>query len=338
MASVTEILDMSFVGRDHGFALASAKCRSKDCLLIAETTDGARTWVTRGSLPAKADVSSLRFVTPTIGYAFGYDFWMTQDGGRHWTREATAGVGSLEGNRHDVLRVVGDCSGEATLERAAPGSSIWHAAGKVSGAANSVCPPTVYRDGAQRVVVVGYGNSAKPEPDAWIGVSSDGGQSFARRTDPCVSAQGHAADVGLAPKHVIAVFCISNRVDDLGDSNGWLTLSSDDGSHYGPKHLWGDSFGTGTTQSFVGIVAASASRLLVATSSPHVGRVDLSEDGGVTWEGEEEFAVPDGLLLLGFQDPHTARVAERDIVATTRDGGRTWREDQMKLRLPGGVR
>lgn len=336
MATDVHVLDLSFVSAEHGFVLASAKCRGAACLLSGETVDGAKSWTTRGALPAKAEVRYLRFVTPMIGYAFGYELFMTVDGGRSWLAQPSASVSSVEGNTHDVLRIVGECTGAAHLERSAPGSSRWNrVSGVVSPAENSHCPPQLLRDGRERVVVVGYGNSAKPKPRAWIGTSSDGGEHVTRLADPCdVRSAGYALGVAVAPHDVIAVFCTSYRFDDLGDTAAWVTVSTDGGRHWGRAHAWRDALGPGTTQYFAGIAAASATRILVATSSPHVGHVQVSEDGGATWPDGDEIDLPYDEGVVGFQDPRTARVTSGDVVRTTVDGGRTWRQDAVRLAVP----
>lgn len=332
LATDVQIKDLSFVSAEHGFVLVSAKCRSAACLLVGETVDGAKTWTTRGAVPAAADVQHLRFVTPAVGYAYGPALLMTVDGGRTWRAQAGLDVVSLEGDRHDVLRVVDNgCSGAAHAERSTPGSSTWARAGAVSPAGNSNCGPVLLRDGRSRVVAVGYGNTAKPEPKAWIGYSADGGAHFAREADPCDARGGYALGVAIAPHDVVAVFCTSYHFDDLGDTTAWLTVSTDGGRHYGRVHAWRDALGPGTTQYFAGIAAASATRILVATSSPHVGHVQVSEDGGATWSDGEEVALPSDEAVVGFQNPLTARVTSGDLVMTTVDGGRTWRDDEVRL-------
>jgi hypothetical protein len=326
---------MSFVSADHGFVLASAKCPRAACLLVGETLDGARSWTTRGMLPARSNVRHLRFVTPTIGYAYDYSgLLMTVDGGRTWRRQPGMATFSLEGNRTDVLRVVYDCNGAPEdVERSTPGSSRWTPAGAVSPAENASCPAHLLRDGRTRVVAVGYGNTAKPEPRAWIGVSTDAGAHFTRVADPCDAHAGYALGVAIAPHGVVAAFCTSYRFDDLGDTTAWLTVSTDDGGHWGRPHAWADALGPGTTQYFAGIAVASASRILVATTSPHVGHASVSQDGGATWSDGAEIGLPYDEAVIGFQDPLTARVTSGETVFTTRDGGRTWREDPVRLGL-----
>jgi hypothetical protein len=328
------VLDLSFVSADHGFVLASAKCPRASCLLVGETLDGAKSWTTRGVLPAGVHVRRLRFVTPTIGYVYDYELLMTVDGGRTWRPQPARGVTSLEGNRHDVIRVVGGCDGAPHVERSAPGSSRWTPVrGTVAPAENSNCPPELLRDGQSRVVVVGYGNSAMPEPRAWIGASADGGAHFSRLADPCDAHGGYALGVAIAPHDVVAAFCTSYRFDDLGDTAAWLTVSTDDGRHWGRARAWADALGPGTTQYFAGIAVASATRILVATSSPHVGHTSVSQDGGATWSDGEEIALPYDEAVIGFQDTVTARATSGETVFTTRDGGRTWRDDAVRLGL-----
>ena len=91
-----QVLSMTFVALDQGFALGTQACGSKRCLALLGTTDGGGQWhsltaPTRqagGVCSACPDsgpcVQQVRFATPLIGYAFEPSLFLTTDGGLHW--------------------------------------------------------------------------------------------------------------------------------------------------------------------------------------------------------------------------------------------------------------
>ena len=93
--------DLTWISAAHGWALAAdPSCQGSTCSRLLTTTDSGATWSPVGTLPAclrapstpatgsaagtscppgTPTVSSLRFATATIGYAFGPDLLMTLD-------------------------------------------------------------------------------------------------------------------------------------------------------------------------------------------------------------------------------------------------------------------
>jgi len=72
------------------------------------------------------------------------------------------------------------------------------------------------------------------------------------------------------------------------------------------------------------LAAASANRLLVVETGVHTSKVLLSENGGRTWSTPLNMSSGSPVVLVGYEDPLTARIAQADTVWTTRDGGQTW--------------
>jgi len=55
----------------------------------------------------------------------------------------------------------------------------------------------------------------------------------------------------------------------------------------------------------------------------------LTVNGGVSWSTVLRLPAGPRVVRVGYQDPLTGRVAQGDMVWTTRDGGRTWRGDRF---------
>lgn len=323
------VQDVSFVSRTHGFALGAAQCGHTDCTVVLESLDAARHWtaVSRVSAPLGSDVDckqatcvrSLRFVTPKIGYAFGPSLLLTVDGGRSWRPVPGPPVAALEGDSRSVLRVTSPqdgCSGRRSrLETSLPGSTRWYLVQRIP--SNQICPPSLYRQGRDGVVLVTYGNPAGCCPNATLYTSSDRGRHLATRADPCrhSNGDGFAASVALAPAGVLAVLCEGRT------SPASVQVSTDLGRTFGLRRPVGHG------EPPCGLAAASAVRLLAVTAcGPHVTALEATQDGGRTWGDGDEYG-PGVFVLVGFQDPLTARTAQGAEIHTTFDGGRTWRDD-----------
>jgi photosystem II stability/assembly factor-like uncharacterized protein len=65
----------------------------------------------------------------------------------------------------------------------------------------------------------------------------------------------------------------------------------------------------------------------VAETGTTGSRLLRTQNGGRTWVTVLSVRSAAPVLLVGFEDPLTARVAQGNTVWTTRDGGRTWRAD-----------
>jgi photosystem II stability/assembly factor-like uncharacterized protein len=76
------------------------------------------------------------------------------------------------------------------------------------------------------------------------------------------------------------------------------------------------------------LAAASSGRLLVteagvAASGTSGSQILLTETGGRSWSSA--LSLPAGnVVLVGYQDPLTGRIALGNQVWTTRDGGSSW--------------
>ncbi len=108
--------DVSYRDPEHGWALGDGRCPTgakSDCAAILRTTDGGSTWHRIGVPPGLTStrdssscgnngtvtgpcVDSIVFATQKIGYLWSYHaFYLTTDGGAHWTNVGTQRVMEL---------------------------------------------------------------------------------------------------------------------------------------------------------------------------------------------------------------------------------------------------
>jgi photosystem II stability/assembly factor-like uncharacterized protein len=335
------VLSMTFVSDQQGFALGTVRCATGRCLTLLGTSNGDRSW-RRLTAPAREPgagfdtcpnlqpcASQVRFATPSIGYAFGPSSLLTTDGGRHWQRLAGKNVSSLEIANGSAARVALSsmgCSGAPYKFQSAPiGTTTWQAISAPQ--TGGICPPVLYRQGS-RMVLVDYGNPAGGvRATAVIDRSGDDGKSWASGVDRCGGKDGYASGVALAPPNVLVLLCQHQIPKRSGFGPAWIRVSADGGATYGPDEVVPSLTG-GTIERYQ-IAAASSGQVLIAESGPHSSKVLLSQNGGHTWTATLTAPGSATVLLVGFQDTVTARVAQADTAWTTRNGGRTWTANQF---------
>jgi hypothetical protein len=144
--------DSTSTGWVMGPAGTPGQCANADpdiCTSIARTNDGGQTWQ---GLPAPnagdagfmpGDVTGLRFLNSTYGWAFGPALWATDDGGEDWHQVSTGGasVTDLETVNGRAYALFENCTypgGDAnpdctvgTLKTATAGSDVWTPVGGV---------------------------------------------------------------------------------------------------------------------------------------------------------------------------------------------------------------
>lgn len=68
--------------------------------------------------------------------------------------------------------------------------------------------------------------------------------------------------------------------------------------------------------------------LPVAETGQRGSQILLSQNGGQSWVTSLRLPANGPAVLVGYQDPVTARITQADTVWTTRDGGRSWIADR----------
>ncbi|HEY3907902.1 MAG TPA: sialidase family protein [Streptosporangiaceae bacterium] len=348
------VLSMTFVSDLNGYVLGTVECHSGRCASVLNTTDGGAHWA-RVKAPTvhpggrfnvcpthQPCVAQIRFVTPLTGYAFDPSLFLTTDGGAHWRQLHGLSVTSLEaagGAAGNAVRVASKgqgCSGQPyKVQSAQVGANTWHLL--PAPPILMICPPTLYRQG-QRLALADYGNPAGGvRALAGIEVSNNGGANWKHVADECGGKDGYAAQVTIAPPNVLVLLCrhqMSNSHGDFGTA--WVRVSTDDGATFGPDRQVVATHGFPTKAVFAyQIAAASASRLIVVATTAHGSKAYVSQNGGRTWKSELTVAgrgvdQSSSILLVGFTDPLTARIAQGGLVWTTVSGGERWKADQFK--------
>jgi photosystem II stability/assembly factor-like uncharacterized protein len=346
-----QVLSMTFVSAQQGFALGTVGCGSTRCVALLGTSDGGGVWrrltapTTTPAGPAGANstartcpssqpcVSQVRFATPLIGYAYGPSLLVTSDGGGRWSRATGADVSSLEAANGTVARVASSapgCSGmRSQIGDATVGGGTWQAL--PAPAIGTICPPVLYRQG-NRLVLAGYGNPAGGvRATAQIARSSDGGKTWASGPDKCGGASGYASGVALAPPDVLVLMCQAQKAASNGTFGpAWVRVSVNGGATFGPDRqvVSGPAAPPGTLLQYQ-LAAASDGRLLVVETGSSGSRALLTENGGQTWSPALSLAPGPDVVLVGYQNPLTARIAQGDKVWTTSNGGQTWTHDRF---------
>lgn len=327
---------MTFVSDTRGFALGTATCSAGRCVTLLGTTDGGEHWqplTPPASKPGSVYstcphgapcVQQVRFATPAIGYAFDPSLFVTTDGGQHWQQLPGTDVSSLEAAGGTVARVIsGDtgCAGQPYhLQTTPAGSPAWQTVAAPT--FFMICPPVLYRQG-DRMVLAAYGNPAGGvRATAQIDRSADSGRTWTSGQDACGGKDGYASTLALAPPATLALLCQHQIPSPSGGyAPAYLRISASNGATYGPDlPLPNAANGFLRYQ----LAAASNSTLLVVETGTNGSRLLRTSNGGKTWSTSLTFPARPPVILVGFEDPQTARIAQGNTVWTTTDAGHTW--------------
>jgi hypothetical protein len=193
-----------------------------------------------------------------------------------------------------------------------------------------ICAPVLYRQG-QRLVLADYGNPAGGvRATAQIARSGNGGATWASGPDSCGGSDGYASSVALAPPNVLVLLCQHQMPSASGGYGpAWVRVSANGGASFGPDQqvVSGPAAPPGGLLHYQ-LAVSSAGRLLVVESGQDSSRALLSQDGGQNWSPVLSFG-PGAVVLVGYQDPLTARIAMNNQVWTARNGGQTWTANQF---------
>jgi photosystem II stability/assembly factor-like uncharacterized protein len=325
--------DLTFVSDEHGWALGSADCLNGTgtCSAMERTTDGGKTWQAVRNPPANVGegcaagpcVAHLRFANDQIGYAYGQAaLFMTTDGGATW-RQEPGGAEALETLDGNVIRLVSDhsgCPGPCNLRvQLAPiGSAGWNTVTLPGGVvdAGSV---SLARTGSHAFVEVytGHAGSSTPAP---LYTSSDDGQSWTRRADPCAQFGGTANEAPTVTRELTTAADGSLSVLCRDGNSQVIATSADAGAHFasGPRFTLGAS-------GIVGELAAPSNTVVLVAAGDGVYR---STDRGQSWRRVIADASSGG-GSCSFGSLTVGRCVSNDhrTIWTTRDAGLTWSAD-----------
>ena len=326
-------LSLSFVSATDGWVLGTGAC-PRSCVWIYHTTDGGAIWTRSGAPPADFPsagcyyatspcVDTLRFATPELGFAFGTnwgDVYRTDDGGATWNLMPVTDATALALAGEDALRLQaadGGCStGECQLKRSTNGGITW------STADQPVLTPEglggdVFLQSDGYAYVVGYGNPAGGGPEtAEIYRSTTFGATWTAGNDPCANgSSGRPITVAIDPA-ASGVFGVDCLAETSGGQRGFVLVSTDGGTHFGPPHAAPPSFRV--------FAVGSAAVLAVGTSAG----ISVSHNGGLTWSAT--YSCPSahqanmGVDFVGLESASVAHLICGNSIARSTDGGLKW--------------
>ena len=308
-----KVEDLSFASGD-AFALGSVD----GVATLAESDDAGAIWHLVGTLPTTTCPTEgspgpclrLRFGSSGVGYAYGFIFLVTHDGGRHWIQQPspqfTWAQDLAASGPSSAVRAHGSAPCGCTLQYTTDGGASWHDTG-VSPVSDSNSTDRVLMQ-SDISYATQLGNPAGGgEGAAAIYVSTDNGRTWSTRATPC-GQQPLTGDMAATTSHVVAVVCI-----DRTTQPGTLTLRV---STNGAVTFGGASapVPSGGFQALLGL--GSASVAAVGTDSG----VYITTDGGAHWHRTLSCQP----TWVGFESATEAHVICGDTVYRSNDAGETW--------------
>jgi photosystem II stability/assembly factor-like uncharacterized protein len=314
----SDLADVVFLDDLHGFALALHDQQT----ILAASTDAGDTWqVVNAHLPIGFP-AQLEFADTAHGYLWGgapstsgtVSLWKTSDGGRTWA-EAPLGpvVSDVSAIGPDVWAVVGTCpitsatvakSCAASIEVSLDSGNTWSPTQSEppvlenSGLSISDQDLELARITPVHVYVLAFtptGAAGSSEPGRLV-YSSDGGQTWAGRSNPCPRYFDFGEQIAASGTDDLWMMCASQA--SAGSQAKALYRSNDGGEHW---------------------------KLVAAANSPVLsGNLTLPAAGGLPIEG---YVSPYSLghENLAVLRPTTAWLfPDRSTVLETTDGGARW--------------
>lgn len=329
----------------QGWVLGAAPCGQKTCTDVIGTTNGGRTWGLLGAISAaipvaggqqQTGVTEIRFVTPELGYAFAPDLYVTGNGGRSWTRLAIPGKGkqilSLAASADHAYAIVSPCPVGSGLCSSAP-LSFWRTS---TPAGRSWAHEPLRLVMSIDALVAAYGRTvyvvdeANGQPDRTAKdqfyASTDGGQRFAARPDPCSYPQRDRGLSGVAPASPtkVALLCVSSPGFSQSVKIVYRSVST------GRTDVYAGEMGYYGIQSEL---AMSPSGNLAVASVSDGSFIYINDTGGTTWT----MVIGYGDNGVGWNDITYVTDSEAWVVYgpadssadigqvfVTHDAGRTW--------------
>jgi hypothetical protein len=315
----------SFVSDRVGWVLGTTSDGGNG--VVVATHDGGRTWTAAGTIPARvgADldqsrhVSRIRFLSDTVGWAYGSVAYVTRDGGATW-REAPMPGGrtmvSIAASGTRTYAVLGTKPSEHLVDDGA----VW--TGTVGAdtftradEAGAVLP---FEDVVVRGRTVLY-EVGRDYPGTSYRVSNDAGATWATRT-PCAAGED-LRDVTASTENDLVFVCD-------GRSTRTLRVSADGGR---TVTLRLSEPRTGSGGEVAAATPAALTRVLETEQGNRDARLQWSGDGGRTFRDVQP--VPGGVWLQArYVDATFGTVLRFDgqpsgvtsALYVTRDAGATW--------------
>ncbi|WP_243757719.1 hypothetical protein [Allobranchiibius sp. GilTou38] len=309
---------LSNAGDNVVYDLGSSTCGGFTCPVLLRSGDNGTHWssvhtfdASRYSTPvgpgasriqADDQLRDVRFVTPTIGYVFGGDLWVTHDSGASFSRVAHPGrtVLDVEAWHGDLLVLTADNCASSTCDGSVSVTRMDTSADTVPQAASSTADLTAPIVSGQIVVRNGMAylslTSASGSPLPPLRLTGDTLEPMSA-TDACAGTPLQAITPSSTLDHQLFALC--DPVPSGSLTAYTLVHSTDDGSTWTKVSTGALQLPTGARPDLASIdadhVAASAGPTDTSGGAATVGAGSLvvSTDGGAT------FTAKDGPLNLG---------------------------------------
>jgi hypothetical protein len=329
-----DALSFTAVSTDEFWLLGTAPCPNPVCTSIIRTTDGGARFVgihappaplvSTGSAPTPGLINTLRFADPLDGYAVGVDepgsdgFWVTHDGGEHWSALAFGHIEAFDISDGEAYAVVGICGNDGCddihLERSAAGTNTW------------TPTPLPVISNSPEASLSAQGDNIWIDAQSASGTgevlehSADDGISFSSGPSPCVAGLG--GTVEAVPDNVLWFVCPTGMM-------AVAERSIDDGARF-------ERLNTGEIVNASEIAAAdTTTAVLVSGDSPALRR---TADSGGSFQTVFSPAGSSGWFYVGFTTPSvgvglsmtssSGSAPSGSVTATTLwrtvDGGLSW--------------
>jgi photosystem II stability/assembly factor-like uncharacterized protein len=332
---------VTFIDTQKGWVLGQDGCLS--CAALRVTDDGGSSWAPLPALPVPlgfdhptpTSITNVYFANGRDGYLFGPGLETTDDGGHTWRHQALPPVLQLTGGDGYVYAVAQRAFSDSfTLWSEVAGSKAW---------TQRVLPPTeapatfttqpapqLAVEGTTLLLLwpgfTGPQGFGAPLSLGSIWMSTDGGSSWVRRSDPCTASDDGAAVATIALGHPSdwLVDCFDDEQSQQAQvTQHHLYGTADDGATWvrlaDPSHTGGP-----------GLMADNGSGHAFLTTNGDSDEMDASFDGAEHWatlfSSGGSFSGWSGLQFvnasIGFvvaPSPSTPSHLYR-----TTDGGVTW--------------
>jgi hypothetical protein len=289
-----------------GFLGNTGACTPPDCLRLAQSHDGGRTFTslpipeeaaaqgTDG--PTRRGATDVRFGSASDGWLFVNGLWATHDGARSWRRVELPGAVNRLAAAHGTVWALVTASGgnSQQLWRSPVRSDSWTRVPDVT--VNAPGDVAVF---GSRVVVLGAGSSK-----VWV---SKNGSSFDSYASPCSTAI--AAE--LSASGSLWAKCVTGTaayVATSADGSSWRTVPATAGQGAAPNSL------------ALGARGPDDSLLALGAGQP---LVDLYADGSQRPVGQPP-AEASTISYLGFTSVDVGYAIDGTRLWRTDDGGQTW--------------
>jgi hypothetical protein len=288
-------------------------CKPPDCVRLAQSRDGGRTFTPLAVPPAalaggtggqlRRSATNVRFGSANDGWLYGDGMWATHDGGSSWHAVAMQGdVSSLAAAHGVVWALVGANGGnDQQLWRSPVGSDSWTQVPDVTVPATG--DVAVF---GSRVIVLGAGPTSK----VWV---SKDGTTFTAHPSPCTSAMA----AQLSASGSLWAKCVTGTAA--------YVVTSANGVHWNQVKASQDG-GSAPNGLTLGARGPDDAILALDAIQPIV---DLLADG-TQQAVKQPPALGASIDYLGFTSPSVGYAIDGTHLWRTGDGGNSWTRLQIR--------